>query len=98
MRPPYSCTCRSKASFTDGEISFVVSGSILAIIIFFLSQDYESKKLLPHEYSCIYFLPPVVEIHSYNQPVSYHVCLYDKQIQGKSGSDQNNYIRSAFRS
>src|SRR5688500_6954887 len=45
MRPPYSCTWRSKATFTDGEISFVVRGSILAIIIFFLHQDYESKKL-----------------------------------------------------
>src|SRR4030095_11501870 len=97
MRPPYSCTWRSKAIFTSGEISFVVSGSILAIIIFFLSQDYESKKLLRHDCSCICFLPVVAEIHSYNQAVSYHVCLHDKQIQEKSGFDQNSYIRSAFR-
>src|SRR6188768_697150 len=97
MRPPYSCTCRSKASFTDGEISIVMGGSILAIIIFFLSQDYESKKILLHDCSCICFLPPVAEIRSYNQPVSYHVCLHDKQIQGKNGSGQNSYIRSPFR-
>src|SRR6188472_3050025 len=98
MRPPYSCTCRSKAAFTDGEISFVTGGSILAIIIFFLSQDYESKKILLHDCSYIYFPQPIAEIHSYNQPVSYHVCLHDKQIQEKSGSGQNNYILSAFRS
>src|SRR6187399_815458 len=96
MRPPYSCTCFSKASFIGGDTS-VVSGSTLGIITFFSDQDYESKKLLPHDCSCIYFLPPVAEIHSYNQTVSYRVCLHDKQIQGKNGSGQNSYIRSPFR-
>src|SRR5678816_1446502 len=96
-RPLYSCTWRSKAIFTSGEISVVASGSILAIIIFFLSQDYESKKLFRHDYSCICFLLAVAEIHSYNQAVSYHVCLHEKQIQEKNGFDQNSYIRSAFR-
>ena len=87
-----------KRCFHTGEISFVDSGSILAIIIFFLSQDYESKKLLRHDCSCTYFPKPVAEIHSYNQTVSYHVCLYDKQIREKNGFGRNNCKQPVFRS
>jgi len=58
--------------------------------IFFLSQGYESKKLLPHEHSCIYFPPTIAEKYSYNQPVNYHVYLHDKQIQERNGSGQNS--------